>query len=301
MVKKNRLAVYGGVFILGLTLTSCNQLPPTARSVNGSGLSLSVPVPEGVSAKFTLLTPVLQYRVASGAEVFNGSVSLSQIQSIAGPLNINLPHDGPWLVSAEWLVNGIPADIGADVATVTGNTAFSLNLGTLNTACYAVSIANPGSNAGVPDTFNFDNDLVAYSGITLVPPADVQCLLGTDPLYPSVYLQHYPVPVPVIAYLGNGNWVDFTDIPPGTVFYNDSLTAKRAALGSTAVMAVDDVYAIKLSALTTAWIQVDQAVNTGATYVHFLFRLNRHGASYMKFDVTLAGDAACNSSGVSLY
>jgi hypothetical protein len=103
--------------------------------------------------------------------------------------------------------------------------------------------------------------------------------------------------------LGTGNWVDYVDIPSGAIFYNDSLTAKQAVMGATAVMAQYDVYAIKLSSTNTAWIQVQTVVNVGATYVQFDYRLNRHGFSYLKFDVTAAGNAStvCNTSGNNLY
>ncbi|HVZ79193.1 MAG TPA: hypothetical protein VHE12_00175 [bacterium] len=296
MVKKTFLTFAAA---LVLTLVGCNQLPSSARPNNASGLTLSVPAPEGISSKFTLLTPVLLYRVVSASEVFSGSVSYSQLASLNGPLNLNLPHDGRWLISAEWLLNGLPAQIGAGVVTVSGNTPFALEMGSLNSTCYMATIANPGSNAGVPDTFNFDNNVVAYSPVSLGPTPDIQALWSSP--VTSMYLQAYPSPQPNIAYLGTGHWVDYTAIPPSTVFYNDSLAAKQAALGPAAVMEVDDVYAVKLSATTTAWLQVRDVVNVGATYVQFDFRLNRHGFPYMKFDVTAFGDTNCNTSGNILY
>jgi hypothetical protein len=95
--------------------------------------------------------------------------------------------------------------------------------------------------------------------------------------------------------------VDYTLVPSDAVFHADTLAAKRAILGPTAVMEVDDVYALRLSPTTTAWLQVDQVLNVGATYVDLYFRLNRHGFHYMKFDVTAFGDVNCNTSGVTLY
>ena len=129
MVKKKSFA--GLVFALSLMLGGCGQLPSTARSTNASGLILSVPVPETITPKFTLITVDILYRAASGSEVYSGSASIAQLQSTAGPINIDLPHDGQWLVSAEWLVNGTPAYIGADMAHVSGATPFSLEPGDL--------------------------------------------------------------------------------------------------------------------------------------------------------------------------
>jgi hypothetical protein len=260
---------------------------------------LSVPAPEGVSSKFTLISPVLYYRAASGTEVFSGSVSYATLGNLYGPVNIDLPHDGQWLISAEWFVNNNPAYIGADLVTVAGNTPYSLSLGTLNTNCYAVTMANPLSNCYNPDLFTFDSNTTAFSPVTLGPNPDLQALLGGGAT-PSMVLQLY-TPQPSFIYLGNGNWVDFTDIPTGASFYNDSVTAKRAVLGATAVMEVGDVYAVKVSAMNTAWIQVQSVSNTGATCLQFLYRLNRHGFSYLKFDVTAYGDVNCNTSGNVLY
>jgi len=279
--------------VLPLLGTGCGQVPTTARPLNAPGLVLSVPAPEKITPNFTLIQVMFHYRAASGPDVFSGSVSLNQLPSINGPVNIDLPHDGQWLVSAELTTATTPLYIGADLATVSGTTTFPLELGNLNTACYSVSIANPGSNAGVPDLLTFDTAVTAYSPGT----GDIQALLGAT----SMYLQTYPTARPAFAYLGNGTWVDFTDIPTGTVFYNDSLTAKQALLGATAVMAAGDVYAIQLSATNTAWIQVMDELNIGATYTHFLYRLNRHGYPYLKFDVTAYGNANCNTSGINLY
>jgi len=102
-------------------------------------------------------------------------------------------------------------------------------------------------------------------------------------------------------YLGTGNWVDFVDIPTGATLYQDSLTAKQAVMGASAVMAPNDVYAVKLSATNTAWIQVQTVVNSVGPSVQFLYRLNRHSYPYLKFDVTAYGDMNCNTSGVTLY
>src|SRR5262245_47325287 len=131
MVKRNVFLAFCGVTALVLALAGCDKLPSSARPKNASSLLLSVPAPEGFSSQFTLVID-LKYRVASGSEVFSGSVSLSQLGSTAGPINIPLPHDGQWLVSAEWVnfVGNIPFYIGADVATVAGNTPFTLRMGT---------------------------------------------------------------------------------------------------------------------------------------------------------------------------
>jgi hypothetical protein len=300
MVKRKiLLPILGAAFLL-LAYAGCNNAPQPTHPLNGSGLILSATAPGGISGKFTLAV-ALEYRIASGSEVLSGSVSLNQLQSTAGPLNIPLPHDGQWLVSAEWINLGTtPLDIGADQATIVGSTPFNLELGTLNQVCYKASMADPASTSGFNDLFTFDTDISRSSTIA-GPQADVQCLMNTDPTYPSLYFQPAAGPAPEFAYLGTGDWVNYTDIPSSAVFYNDSQAAKRAALGPTAVMAVNDVYVMKLSPTTIAWIQVNQVSNLApATSAVFFFRVNRQGLPYLKFDVTTYGNANCNTSGVTL-
>jgi hypothetical protein len=287
-------AVCGAVFLAALT--GCDKLPSSVRPLNAPGLTLTAPAPEtGVSAQFTLAL-TFDYRISSGSEAVTGSLTQSQIGGVNGPFSVALPHDGTWLVSGEWLNAGAPFLIGADQAAVQGPTTFTLEMGELATPCYSVTLSQVGGNYG--DLFVFDSYTVSFS--TIGGPGDIQVVLGTG-TFPSMLLQPFTSPSTQFAYLGNGLWADFAAIPSGTVFYSDSLTAKRAVLGPAAIMAVDDVYAVKLSSTNTAFIQVSQADNTGLNPLVFYFRINRHGYPYLKFDVTAYGNTNCNSSGVSLY
>lgn len=165
--------------------------------------------------------------------------------------------------------------------------------------CYEAGLDNLGSTMALPDLFTFDTH--ASAGSTIITTADVQCLLNAA-APPSLYFTSYLTSPALFAYLGNGDLVDFTTVPLSAAFHLNTLTAKRAALGSSAVMEVGDVYAVRISATTLAWVQVTQVSNTApATSADICFRTNRHGYRYLKFDVTAYGDANCNTSGVTLY
>ena len=297
---KAKLPLSLGLALLLAAMAGCGKAP--VRPLEGNSLQLSVARPNlTYSPQFTLAL-TLKYHVVSGSDVITGLVDLTQMQSINGPVHIPLPHGGRWLVSAEWINLGTtPLYIGADEVDVHGATPLVLAMGNLNIACYKISLADLGSTAGFFDLFTFDTHLSAPSTLS-AGTEDVQCFFNNS-TNPSLYLRPALVSaVPTFAYLGNGDWVDYTLIPLDTVFHSDTLVAKKAVAGLTAVMEAGDVYVQKLSPTTTAWIQVSQVVNTPpATSVDLYFRLNRHGYPYLKFDVTSYGDANCNTSGVTLY
>lgn len=284
----------------GLFLGCNNSAPVLPR--DGAGLVLSAPHPKdgGVTPSFTLYG-FFKYRITSGVEVVSGSIDLSAFQTFGDTVSIPLPHNGKWLISAEWILNtgttNFPAYIGADEVDVQGATAFSLEMGKLDPACYKVSLADNSSVTILStDGFNFDT---YQSGPATTFAADIQCFL--DPA-PSLYFAAPSTPTSIFAYLGTGDWVNYTAVPSGTTFHLDTLAAKRAALGPLAVMEDFDVYAVKLSASRTVWLQVGLVNNISPlTQVDLYFRENHHGFPYMKFDVTNYGDTNCDASGVTLY
>ena len=302
MVRTTKLLGVFAAILLALIPGGCGQLPSTARPLNGAGLTLLVPRPETNPSSQFNLGAVFKYRVSSGSDAVTGSVDLTALGGITGTINIPLPYDGHWLVSGEWVNLGVtPLFIGADLAQVQGSTPFDLELGQTNTPCYKVNLADVAAIPAYPDLYTFDTNVSASS--TLTSAGDIQCLLNPGPSNPSLYFQAGGGSSAKFAYLGNGDWVNFTQAPSsGGVFHGDSLSAKRAALGSSAVMEVNDVYLVELSSSVRAWLQVQQVTNLApATSVTFDFRLNRHGYTYLKFDVTAYGDANCNTSGTSLY
>lgn len=298
MVKRIRvtsLLVFGLILMMG----GCNNSAPV-HPLDGPSLLLTVPGSAGgFSAKFTLVLG-LEYRAVSGPDEVKGSLNMSQIQSLAGPIKVPLPHGGKWLVSAEWInANILPFYIGADEVDVQGATDFNLRMGNLDVSCYQITMADVASSTPGPDLFGFDNYFSGSSTIT--SGGDIQCVLDTTTI-PSLSFQPTAGPSPRFTYLGNGDWVDYTLVHSDAVFHNNTLAAKRAVAGALSVMEAGDVYVMKLSPTTLAWFQVFQVTNLApATSVDIFFRVNRHPVPYLKFDVTSYGDANCNTSGVTLF
>jgi hypothetical protein len=290
-----------------LVFQGCDKNLSPLRSDSGAKLVLTVPKPpapkDGISASFTLYA-LFKYRISSGGESVSGELDLNDIGN-TGSINIPLPHNGKWLVAAEWIYNSdgtYPIYIGTDEADVQGTTVFTLNMGYLDT-CYQGDMAELGSSYGNGDLFDLDYHVYGSSAVS-TGIGQIQCLRDPDPTYPSLYFAADPgaVTPATFAYLGTGEWVDFTVVPTDAVFYADTLTAKKAALGATAYTSYGDTYAVKMSPTETAWIFVDQVSSyTPYTYIQFYYRTNHHGYPYMKFDVTHYGDLNCNNSGGSLY
>jgi hypothetical protein len=292
------------LFVLGilLVINGCNQANPPAYPNNGSALTLSFPVPpkptpsaskRGVSAKDVgLSVGILRYRIASGTEVVTGAVNVNYGVAV-GTISIPLPHNGTWLVSAEWFDNGsYPRFIGADQVDVAGATQFTLLMGDITLyGCSYASIADTSYCSPYQyDIFTFDTDTYGYS--TNNDTGDIKVLY--DAASSSSYIASGNGTPLKVAYLGTGFFVDSTVIPPGVTYYADTQQAKAAVLGSSnSAMAYGDVYAIELSPTYHVWVQIEGPYYCTGGYIYLHFRVNKQGASYMKYDATTYGATNC--------
>jgi hypothetical protein len=280
--------------------TGCDKAGAPMHPLNGPRLVLSTP--PGLDPSFTLALQ-FKYRATSGGEAISGEFDLADFDPGVDVVNIPLPSDGRWMVSGEYLnnigVSIVPLAIGVGEVEVQGPTTFALPMGVLNVGCYEAWLADVGAGSlyGNGDLFTFNTNSSAPS--TTLGNGDIQVLLDAAP---SLYLGPGTGPVPTFAYLGTGDWVDHTVMSSGTIFHADSLTAKRAARGIAAVTEEKDVYVVKLTPTTHAWLQVTYIENTfGLREMYFRFRVDRSGLPWMRFDVTQYGDINCNTSGVTLY
>jgi len=86
-----------------------------------------------------------------------------------------------------------------------------------------------------------------------------------------------------VAYLGNGDLVDFAPVPPPAQFYSYSSESKAAVLGTTranALLAAGDVYCFNLNLIPGghAWVQVVRIEN--GNLAHLRFRVNSYYPFY---------------------
>jgi len=79
-----------------------------------------------------------------------------------------------------------------------------------------------------------------------------------------------------IAYLGNGDYVDYDFVPPDSDFYPQSSASKAASGKAITVLEVGDIYCIKVGTIpgAHAWMQVKNAGAATVTGPKFSFRVN---------------------------
>lgn len=307
MVKKAIFPV--GLFILGAlaSFTGCNQAPAPAYPKDGAALTISFPIPNASSkaaskllhrnvkanSAVNLTNGLFEYRISTGSESISGSVTISSSVTI-GTVSIPLPHNGTWLVSAEWFDYGTyPHLLGADQVEVYGLTNMLLEMGDITlTGCSYDYFTDPGCGY-YGDRFVFDSAQVGFS--TNGDPGDIQ--FKYDPTLGTEYITTPTGTSASFAYLGNGDWVNYTQIPAGTVYYADTETAKTAVLGSgNGIMTVNDVYVVQLSPTYHVWIQIPYTYPCGSgAEADIDFRVNSQGYTYMKYDATTYDKINCQN------
>jgi hypothetical protein len=78
-----------------------------------------------------------------------------------------------------------------------------------------------------------------------------------------------------VAYMGNGNFVNYLTVPSSSRFSNSSSTSKAAVLGGNAQPVTNgDVYCVKILTGGYAWLQITSAGVPGVSGPGFVFRLN---------------------------
>jgi len=82
-----------------------------------------------------------------------------------------------------------------------------------------------------------------------------------------------------IAYLGNGDLVDFDRVPPASQFFQYSYQGKAAAGAGVTLLQTGDIYCVRADnsykvAGVHAWVQVTDPGTIGATGPSFRFRVN---------------------------
>jgi hypothetical protein len=191
------------------------------------------------------------------------------------------------LISVE-IVNNATLQALAVGATASAGTDGSVTLGPLNKSFYQVS------NLAAGDAFGFENDTTEFVGVntaSTIADLDVVCngVGGT-----GYALENPSFANNTVAYMGNGDFVNYLNVPPITSFSNSSSTSKKAVLGGNAQpVAVGDVYCVKILTGGYAWLQITNAGVVGVSGPSFVFRLNttKNYCGYEQSKVDGAGPA----------
>ncbi len=220
----------------------------------------------------------------------SGSVSFSlKVPSNPGPhllslqLNDAASHQ-PLAVGAVQfdLSKGISGGLVVDMGSVTRNCYFtdeSRNPGIAsNPYCANGSSYSFGTDALIPGVFVGED--------VFLNPASGQFTMDEDGSNS-------------LAYLGNGEMVDFDRLPPVSQFYAFSYTAKAAAGAPVTTLQAGDIYCVALASIPGghAWVQITDPGVVNNTGPSFRFRVNStltyYGYEQTNVDITSKG--ACNS------
>ena len=148
-------------------------------------------------------------------------------------------------------------------------------------------------------SYAFVNDLL-QPGFPVGAPFDISLApLGAGGFYMQTYTGS--TLVNTIAYLGNGDFVDFDRVPPASQFYQYSYQGKAAAGAGVTLLQADDIYCVRADntykkAGVYAWVQITDPGTVGSTGPSFRFRLNST-LPYFAYEQT-APDLA-NSCGIT--
>jgi hypothetical protein len=300
-------------------------------------ISLSVTASNinGVRAKLLGTTQnVILYRIdgTSGAPV-TGSVGPFSASGNSGSYTFVIPNfvsSGNSLLSLQLndANNGQVLAIGAaPVVSTSGVPIVNVELGSLLRTCYDINGAN--FPLGYAFGFSADNIDSNNAGTDTGNGLDIAFGPGIGNGSGQFAFQDASssgVTFEDIAYLGNGNLVDFDKVPPDSSFYVRSIDAKAGGIvvselpsvkasglkakgihsqivPSTAFnLAVGDIYCVKLSTIpgAHAWIQITDAGLLNSSGPSFIFRENDSTPYYAYEQTAFDTQGGCSTSGVTV-
>ena len=294
-VKSRNLIVIGIVAMVPLALFwGCNK---GTQPVSPAGVSgLTIRIPSGVAAKFTgAAQNTILYDISGTGAPVTGSCGPISAAAIANGFSFNLNLSGTLssysLISVQIndASSGNPLALGVAPFT-TSSSGVLVELGPLNKICYDVT------DFTVNDGYSFQNNTFLTTDSSGVTAMDIACVLNTNGTAydfedPNV-ITNSAVAVNCIAYMGNGNLVNFAEIPPTASFKTQASNSKSSVLGTTSAIitpALNDVFCVKLKSGGYAWLQITNPGTVSGTVLpsiranigvglsvgpSFVFRLN---------------------------
>jgi hypothetical protein len=254
-----------------------------------SSASITVPLTDSHGKDFSATqVNVLYYIGGAGAPVTGTAGTASASTGNSFSFNVGLPSGSSYgyvAVQINAVSNNQVIAVGA--TTLTGGTV-PVTLGPVNKPVYEV---NP---LGVGQAFGFESDTTVSEGMTVAattPGLDVECNNSSDGT--GFELDNALLTINSIAYMGNGNFVDYLQLPATTAFATSSSLAKAQVVKTgSAALAPGDVYCAKLSGTGYAWLQITGVSAAGPAFV---YRVNTT-LPYCGYEQTTA-DAAAIAAG----
>ena len=226
---------------------------------------------------------VLYYIAGTGAPLKGNAGTASASTGNSFSFNVKLPTGNSYSYVAVQINDSANNLIAAGAATLSEGTV-PVTLGPVNKPVYQVTL-------GRGSAFGFESDSIIAVGInapTTVAGMDAICNKSSDGT--GFELDDPALTNNTIAYMGNGNFVDYLQLP-STFSASSSASKVQFATGPSS-MAPGDVYCVKMSGGGYAWLQVSSVSAAGPAFV---YRVNTT-LPYCGYEQTTA-DAAAIAAG----
>jgi hypothetical protein len=179
-----------------------------------------------------------------------------------------------------------------------------VELGSVTRNCYFVDESRrPPTGGGSPysngSSYGFQNDDLIQTN-TAGPNYDIGFNCPATVFYMLEAQDSFASPsINAIAYMGNGQLVDFDGVPADSDFFPLSTQAKKAKGAPVSYLQTNDVYCVKLGTMTGhAWVQITDPGQMTITGPSFRFRVNKT-LPYYSYDETIAdanAPSGCSTS-----
>ncbi len=285
-----------------------NKLVSPVKVVN-LGVVIST---KGLSAKLFNTTEDIGYYNVSGplSAPITGSVGTFGTNFGSGSVSFTLndiPVGADEILSVELDddATGTPQGIGAtSLADISAGV--TIEMGSLVRSCYAVNPSFYFSCSGIGGVggegqglFGFNSDFIAWNAQTKTYDMEWTALQDVNSNCLGTYdlKDGWTGSAKSLAYLGNGELVNFDTVPPDSNFYANGAAAKLAAGAPATTLATGDVYCVKLqggTAVGHAWVLFTNA-GDAADSPSFVYRVQNKDIPYYAYDQTTTDVTESNS------
>jgi len=282
----NRLIVLS----LLLALTGCrNSTNAPVAPIHGMNLTISLPTSSASGSLLGASSNEVLYQVTGpGMQPESGTIGPFSTSGNSGSVTFSLVvPQGPSRLMAFELTDASsrqPLALGAVEMDINSSPAnpVTVEMGSVARDCYNISagLLNLGNY------FTFETDALA-SAVTVLSPTGYD----VDFLPVLTGFQMNALGAGTVAYLGNGDLVDFAMAPSGG-YVASSGAAKYAAGAPVTLLQAGDIYCVKLSGGGHAWVQI---TNPGSILVgpSFRFRVNTTLPYYAYEQTTIDQSGNC--------
>ena len=260
----------------------CTKGNAPVGPASASVASITVPLKDshGKDLSATQVS-VLYYIAGTGAPVTGNAGTASASTGNSFSFDVKLPSGNSYSYVAVQINDAGNNLIAAGATTLAGSTV-PVTLGPVNKPVYQVTL---GAGSG----FGFESDsIIAVGANSPATVAGLDVVCNTDST--GFELDDSALTNDTIAYLGNGNYVNYLQLP--STFAESSSASKSQFATGPSSMAPGDVYCVKLSGGGHAWLQV---VSVSVAGPAFVYRVNTT-LPYCGYEQTTA-DAAAIAAG----